>query len=240
MDSGEDISSSPVFKRSPSKKKKIQYDSSHSIRVTAPTHNLKTRSKTKVDNDPLSLTSCPPSPPARKSSERLSPLQSSSKSSAQKKGRWAADSSEESRDMFEESRDMFEESRDMFEPDEEASSRESSQRALSCKSEKEREGQSTSRDSNVKDDSSKSPKGKRDSKTSSKQPKRQASDPDSIQNKENEIGATKKTSKKLKASSSNAFMPEIKQTRKSADWSLVQSFESGEDFEKSAEFKELK
>ena len=134
---------------------------------------------------------------------------------------------------------MFEESRDMFEPDEEASSRESSQRALSRKSEKEREGQSTSRDSNVKDDSSKSPKGKRDSKTSSKQPKRQASDPDSIQNKENETGATKKK-KKLKASSSNAFMPEIKQTRKSADWSLVQSFESGEDFEKSAEFKDLK
>ena len=126
---------------------------------------------------------------------------------------------------------MFEESRDMFEPDEEASSR---------KSEKQRDGQSTSRDSNVKDDSSKSPKGKRDSKTSSKQPKRQASDPDSIQNKENETGAAKKTSKKLKASSSNAFMPEIKQTRKSADWSLVQSFESGEEFEKSAEFKNLK
>ena len=227
MDSGEESSSSPVFTRSPSKKKKIRYDSSHSIRVTAPTY-LKTRSTPKVDNDPLSLTSCPPSPPARKSSERLSPLQSSSKSSAQEKGRRAADSSEVSRDMFEESRDMFEH-------DEEASSRESSQRALSRKS--ETMNLSTSRD---KDDSRKSPKGKRDSKTSSKQPKRQASDPDSIQNKENETGATKKTLKKLKASSSNAFMPEIKQTRKSADWSLVQSFESGEEFEKSAEFKNLK
>ena len=230
MDSGEESSSSPVFTRSPSKKKKIRYDSSHSIRVTAPTY-LKTRSTPKVDNDPLSLTSCPPSPPARKSSERLSPLQSSSKSSAQEKGRRAADSSEVSRDMFEESRDMFEH-------DEEASSRESSQRALSRKS--ETMNLSTSRDRNVKDDSRKSPKGKRDSKTSSKQPKRQASDPDSIQNKENETGATKKTLKKLKASSSNAFMPEIKQTRKSADWSLVQSFESGEEFEKSAEFKNLK
>ena len=237
MDSGEESSSSPVFTRSPSKKKKIRYDSSHSIRVTAPTY-LKTRSTPKVDNDPLSLTSCPPSPPARKSSERLSPLQSSSKSSAQEKGRRAEDSSEVSRDMFEESQDMFEESRDMFEHDEEASSRESSQRALSRKS--ETMNLSTSRDRNVKDDSRKSPKGKRDSKTSSKQPKRQASDPDSIQNKENETGATKKISKKLKASSSNAFMPEIKQTRKSADWSLVQSFESGEAFEKSAEFKDLK
>ena len=41
-------------------------------------------------------------------------------------------------------------------------------------------------------------------------------------------------------SSSKAFMPEMKQTRESADWSLHQSFLTVEDFESSNEFKDLK
>ena len=41
-------------------------------------------------------------------------------------------------------------------------------------------------------------------------------------------------------SSSKAFMPEMKQTRESADWSLLQSFLTVEDFESSNEFKDLK
>ena len=46
--------------------------------------------------------------------------------------------------------------------------------------------------------------------------------------------------KKLKTTSSNAFMPEIKKARNNLDWCLVQSFESAEDFEKSDEFQDLK
>ena len=65
--------------------------------------------------------------------------------------------------------------------------------------------------------------------------KRQEPEPEPEQNKEN---ATPK--KKLKVSSSKAFLPETKQTRESADWSLVQSFPSVEDFENSNEFKDLK
>ena len=46
--------------------------------------------------------------------------------------------------------------------------------------------------------------------------------------------------KKLKTTSSNAFMPEIKKARNNLDWCLVQSFESAEDFEKSDKFQDLK
>ena len=68
--------------------------------------------------------------------------------------------------------------------------------------------------------------------------KRQEPELDPEPNKEN--ATSKKKTKKLKVSSSKAFLPETKQTRESADWSLVQSFQSVEDFENSNEFKDLK